>query len=356
MMRRIASFVLPAVVLLAACASPEPRQSIAALELPTLPQRWHNTPVLASITRDWWRAFGSDELSALVQAAQAQSHDVTTAVARVRQAEASARMAGAALLPVVTASVGASRKGRLGGHSNEEGNSFGPSLSASYEVDLWGRLGAERDGAAASLQASAFDRDAVALTVTAGVASAWLRAVALSERLSLADDNLKTARRLLVLIESRARAGGSTALEVAQQRTLVASQRRTLAALRQQADDARTAVTLLLGQPEAVSIAQRSLDTLTLPSVAPDMPSALLTRRPDIASAEARLAAADADVAAARAAMLPGLSLTAGIGTGGTQLRQMLDNPVYSLAAALAAPIFNGGRLAAARDLGFIRK
>ena len=340
--------------LLAACATPTQQTDVFT---PALPAQWRTSPPAAdTVAADWWQAFGSEELSALVQTAQAQSQDVAAAVARVRQAEASARMAGAPLLPAVTAGVDVSREGRLGGNADVAGNGFGAALSASYEVDLWGRLASTRDAARATWQASRFDRDAVQLTVMAGVASAWLQAVALTERLSLAEHNLKTAERLLALVESRARAGAATPLELAQQRGQVASQRRAVGALRQQAEDARTAVAVLLGQADALHIAPMSMLKLSLPSVGAGVPSTLLTRRPDIAAAEARLATADANVAAARAAMLPGLSLTAGIGTGGDRLRRVLDNPVYSLAAALTAPIFDGGRLAAGRDLALAQR
>lgn len=354
-MRHRTSFVksqgllLSLMLLLAACTSPAPQTDALA---PDLPAHWRTSSVAANVvTADWWRTFGSDELSALVQAAQVQSQDVAAAAARVRQAEAAARVAGAALRPAVTASLDASREARLGGQADVDGDSFGASLSVSYEVDLWGRLASTRDAARATWQASRFDRDTVQLAVTAGVASAWLQAVAMTERQGLAEENLAAAERLLVLVESRARAGAATPLELAQQRGLVASQRRVVGVLKQQTEDARTAIAVLLGQTEAPRIGPSSMESLVLPKVGAGVPSALLTRRPDIARAEAQLMAADADVAAARAAMLPSLSLTAGVGSGGDRLRRVLDNPLYSLAAALAAPIFDGGRLAASRDL-----
>lgn len=340
--------------LLTACANPAPQIDTAG---PVLPAQWRTASrAMDAVAADWWRAFGSEELSALVQTAQTQSQDVAAAVARVRQTEVSARMADAPLLPAVTAGVDFSRGAHLGGNADIAGNSFGASLSASYQIDLWGRLASIHNAARASWQASRFDRDAVQLTVTASVASAWLQAVALTERLSLAEHNLKTTERLLALVESRARAGAATPLELAQQRGQTNSQRRAVSALGQQAEDARTAVAVLLGQADATRIAPVSMSKLSLPTLGAWVPSALLTRRPDIAAAEARLAAADANVAAARAAMLPGLSLAAGIGTGDDHLRRVLDNPIYSLAAALTAPIFNGGHLAASRDLALAQR
>lgn len=344
-----------AALLSAACATQMPPLQA---QPPTLPAQWRGAVASTAehIAPDWWQTFGSEELSALVQAALAQSQDVAAAVARVHQAEASARIAGAMLLPAADASVDASRKRRLGGSADVAGDGFGAALSARYEFDLWGRLRATREAALTASQASAFDRDTVQLTVVSGVASAWLQAVASTERQDLAQRSLETAERLLALVESRARAGAATPLELAQQRGLVASQRQAVGALQQQAEDARTTVAVLLGRADAVSVAASSLDAVSLPSVDAGVPSALLTRRPDVALAEARLAAADADVAAARAAMLPTLSLTAGFGTGGDRLRRVLSDPVYSLAAALAAPIFDGGRLAGGHDLALARR
>lgn len=346
-------------LVLAGCATaPAVNGSAVA---PALPAQWGTPagPAVDAVTQDWWRSFGSAELDRLVQQAGAQSSDLAAAMARVRQAEASARQAGAALLPDVAARLDAARQGRLGGQADVTGSHFGAALTASYEVDFWGGNRAARDAALAEWQATALDRDTVQLTLTAGVASAWLQELALRERAAIAEMNLRSAERLLSWVAARQRAGAATALELAQQRGLVAAQQRQLAALRQQAGDARTALAVLLGQPDlARQIAAQ-------PSAWPDLrearidaglPSQLLTRRPDIARAEARLAAADAQVAVARAAMLPRLTLSASLGAGGERPGRLFDNPLYSLAAGLAAPVFDAGRLAAGSDLARARR
>ena len=158
------------------------------------------------------------------------------------------------------------------------------------------------------------------------------------------------------MVESRARAGAATALEQAQQRGLVAAQRQGLEAQRQQVQAAHTALAVLLGQAEPPPVQARALPVVQAALPDAGTPTELLARRPDIAQAEQRLKAAQADVAAARAALLPRISLSAGLATGGSGLARVLDNPVYSLAAALAAPLFDGGRLAAGRDLAQARQ
>lgn len=301
---------------------------------------------------DWWRAFCSSELDALVDRAWRQSLDLAAAVARVRQAQAHARIAGAPLWPALTGTADVRRDGRLGGNASADGNAYSGGFAARYEVDLWGRYGALREAALQDLRASRFDRDTVRLTVTSAVATAWLQALALRERIGIGERNLESAGRVLRLVEARGRAGAALQLELAQQRTLVAAQRRALAALRQQERDARMAIAVLLGEPAPVVPSQEDgLAALRAPSVAPDTPSALLARRPDIAAAEARLAAADANVDAARAALYPSVSLGVFLGGSGARVGTLFDGPLYTLAAGLVAPIFDGGRLGGNHDL-----
>ncbi|TEA80176.1 efflux transporter outer membrane subunit [Allopusillimonas ginsengisoli] len=361
-MNALRGIVVGALALSGCTVPPSPPASA-----PQLPERWRqvssaqaspsvSAPALLPAgapgdTRDWWQSFGSGELNRLIAIAQTQSLEIATAVARVQRAEASARLAGATLLPDLSAGVEAGRQGRLGGDAWAEGTRYAVGLNAQYELDLWGRNRADYQAALASVQASRFDQQSVLLTVTAGTASAWIQAVSLRERLGVSQLNLQSAERVLQLVQSQVEAGSAMALALAQQRTLVAQQQRQVHALRQQAQQATTALALLLGQAGDMTLATDKLDALSLPSINAGLPSALLLRRPDIAAGEARLSAASADVAAARAALMPSLSLSGYVGGGGQRLSQILENPLYSLAASLTAPIFNAGRLAAGRDL-----
>jgi len=353
-MRTLLTVLLPAsaALLLGACAT-APAADAAPPAPPTLPAQWRSPvpPAQAGAA-----GLGIAELDALVCTAHAQSPDLAAAVARLRQADAVARAAGASLLPGVDATLQASRQARAGGHAEAAGNRYGATLGASYELDVWGRVGAEHASALALREASAHDRDAVRIGLTAAVSQAWLQLVGGRERLAIAELNLHSAERVLAVVESRARAGAATALEQAQQRGLVAAQRQVLEARRQQVQAAHTALAVLLGQVEPPPVRARALPAAQAALPDAGTPADLLVRRPDIAQAEQRLKAADADVAAARAALLPRISLSAGLGTGGSGLARVLDNPVYSLAAALAAPLFDGGRLVAGRDLAQARK
>ncbi|WP_280192100.1 efflux transporter outer membrane subunit [Delftia sp. PS-11] len=339
-------------LILAALGGCTARQAVPDSPAPALASAW--TQALPgqgdAVSPLWWQSFGSPELDAMVQAAQSQSLDIAAAMARVRQAEAATRGSGAALLPSLAADTGAQRASRTQAAGGGGSGRYTAALTASYEVDFWGRHRAGRDAAAASWQASRFDQATVQLTVTAQVANAWLQAVALRERQAIGAQNLANARRLLALVESRARAGAATQLELAQQRGLVASLRQTLAALRRQGEDAEAALAVLLGRAQRPQLATDSLQALQLPEVGAGLPAQLLQRRPDIAQAEARLAAASANLQAARAALWPRLTLTGGATTSAARATDWLREPVYSLLAGLAGPIFDGGLLAAQRD------
>ena len=347
------------VLMLAACSAPVVRQEIpqevAAVKLPA---RWQlESDVSANkVSEHWWQSFGSPELSGLIDMARQQSWDVAAAVARVNQAAAGARQARAGLFPELTGSLNAAGYRRLDGAQHTASDRMGALLSASYEVDFWGRNRAFRDAAQSGFHASVFDRDTVQLTVTAGVADAWLQVVALRERIGIAQANLATAQRLLQLVESRTRWGAATPLELAQQRGLVAVQQRALASMQQQEADAQTTLALWLGQAENLPLAQTSLTAVQVPAIDQGQPLEIVTRRPDIARAEARLAAADANLQVARAAMLPRLTLQLDLGSESDRLRKVFDNPLYSLGAGLVAPIFDAGRLAAGRDLTAARR
>ena len=348
------------VLWLAGCAAPadSPPHAVA------LPPSWQGVqPDANAPTLDarWWRTLGSPELDALIEQAQDHNQDLAMALARVGSARAQARIAGAQRLPELTGQIDASRQARMGGQAAVDGNAHAVGFAARYELDLWGRQAVLHREAQQGLRASIFERDAVRLSVTAEVASSWLQLVALRERVLIAHNNLDNAQRVLRLVESRGRAGTATPLDLAQQRGLAAGRERELARLQQQALHAETALALLLGLPEpatalASKVGQTRLEALQIPAISAGMPSQLLVRRPDLAQAEARLAAADANVLAARAAMLPRVTLMSSVGLQGQAPGGLFDNPIYSLAAGLAAPIFDAGRLAGARELAEARR
>lgn len=308
----------------------------------------------------WWKAFASAPLNQLIEQARLGSFDLAAAAARVRQAQASAVIAGAPLLPEVTFGLDASRQRLLRGDGFDQldasdyertSTSFNTRLSASYEIDFWGGKRAARDSALHDLDASRFDRQTVELTLLSGVANSYLQSLALAEQVRIARLNLANAEDVLRLVQTRYDSGSATALELAQQRSLVAGQARQVPLFEQQLQEARVTLATLLGEPvQQLAPIQEVIDGLRWPGIGSGVPSHLLSRRPDIAAAEARLAAAQADVAVARAAMLPSFTLGADLGSGADTFARILRSPYYTLSAGLAAPIFNNGRLNAERD------
>ncbi|CAI8876347.1 efflux transporter outer membrane subunit [Pseudomonas sp. IT-P176] len=356
--------LLCACLLLSACGTPaeRPDSGISA------PPAWQS-PVSTKPEKNrqqWWATFGSPELESLIAEAQLGSHDLAAAVARVRQAQATAVIAGGPLLPEVKAGLNANRQKLLRGNgysqldadsSNQAVDYFDASLSASYEIDFWGARHAARDSALQGVRASEFDQATVELTLLSSVANSYSQSLSLAEQSRIAELNLGNAQSVLKLVQTRYDSGSATALELAQQKSLVAAQQRQLPLVQQQAAEARITLAALLGRPvQALPRSHLNFAQMSWPSIASGVPSDLLSRRPDIARAEAQLAAAQADVTVARAALLPSVTLSANIGSGADTFGDLLRSPFYNLTAGLVAPIFNNGRLSAERDRATARQ
>ena len=356
MMRRFAS--VGVAMLLGACAI----TGGAPAPAPGMPQAYlEPAPADAAVpARDWWRSFGSTELSGLVDAALNASPDMAIAAERVRQAEAQVRIAGSTLFPVLNFSAASGRREtRPQGSSWSGDDSSSAALSASYEIDLWGRNASEVRAAESSLRATRFDEETVRLTLVAGVASGYFQVLALRGRLVVARENLAIAERVFKVVDSRARNGAVSALDVARQQAAVLAQRAAIPPLELQERQTLFALAILLGrQPEGFDTTASTVSAVLVPRIAPGIPAELLVRRPDLASVEAQLAAANADVAAARAALLPGISLTGSAGLASDVLLNFLSAPTaaLSIGASLLQPIFNGGRLRAQVDVAASRE
>jgi multidrug efflux system outer membrane protein len=297
----------------------------------------------------WWQGFESSDLNQLIEQAQRANDDLRAAIARVHQADAQRRIAGAPLLPAIDADASATRARApqpLEGYIT--GNNFYPLLSASYELDFWGKNLAAYAAASAAAQGSRYDRTTVELGVLAGVAGTYFQALELRDRVAVAEANLDNAQKVLHGLKAEEDAGISTALDVAQQATVVATVSASIPPLKEQLRQSVDALAILVGStPQSLDITHGTLDALKYPLVRPGLPSELLTRRPDVASAEAQLIAANADIRAARAAFFPSISLTASGGYESTALAGLLTpaNRVWSIGAGVTQPIFHGGAL-----------
>jgi outer membrane protein, multidrug efflux system len=306
-------------------------------------------------SKDWYHGFASPELDALIDQATNNNLDLSAARARIAQADARARQAHAAILPTVDANGTANHFAAHSGSGTLQETDWSGLLSASYEVDFWGKNHATADSAHYLAIASRADRDTVALTTLSGVANGYFQVLTLRERLSIARGNLDAARSLLDIVESRYKVGLSNPVELATQKAALAAAELTIPELEQLEEEALAALAVLVGrQPEGFTIKDVPVESLVEPIVAAGLPSELLTRRPDIFTAEANLKSANADLVAARAALLPSLTLTASGGVANPAVAAAVNTltgtgPTLNLGASLLQPIFDGGRLRAAR-------
>jgi multidrug efflux system outer membrane protein len=306
---------------------------------------------------DWWRGFRSAELTALIEEAQIANFDIAAAIARIEQADAQSKISGAALLPNVDLAANAtrsrgSRATGPGGSTVTGGRSeratYQVALNASYEIDFWGKNRAISRAAEETAVATRFDRDVVALSTMVSVATAYFFVLSSQDRLRIARQNLAAASRVLDLIKQRFSAGTTSNLEISQQESLVATQRASIPPLDQNLRQNQAVLAVLVGRaPVNLRVRGGSLYRLGIPRVTPGLPSELLTQRPDIRTAEALLASADASVEAARAAFYPSITLTGQGGVLSTALKTLFtpEAAFYNIAANLAQPIFDGFRL-----------
>lgn len=310
-------------------------------------------------TLDWWRGFRSPELTELMEEAQKVNLDIAAAVARFVQADAQARIAGAALLPTLAASgpgnLGQESYSRVSGSSlnglstgGRETVNYSTSLSASYILDFWGQYRDAAQAAEETAVANRFDRDVTALTTLTSVATAYFQVLASQDRIRTAESNIASAARVLDAIKQRFKAGTGTDLDVAQQESVLANQRAAVPPLRQTLEQNINALAILVSRPsESLHVAGGSMNQIAVPRITPGLPSELLTQRPDIRRQESQLASATANVGSARAQFFPSIQLTAGGGYQSAALSALIQPHAtfFNMVASVNQPIFDGGAI-----------
>ncbi len=366
---RVVILLLFGVVLAAGCATPRPAPPEPGVDVPA---EWTaSAPGAASetTTAPWWRSFGDPRLDELIDEALASNRDLGAAAARVEAAAAQARIAGATLLPQATAGLdGARRRQNFIGLPIPDGGrvlsststTIGASLNVSWEADLWGRLRAGRASAVAGLRAAEEDFEATRLSLAGQTAKTWFALLEAGSQLALAENTLANRRSTRERIERRYRLGLRPALDLRFAAAAEAAAAANLAGRRRLLDSAARQLELLLSRYPAGALAADATGrepTALPPPVPAGLPAAIVARRPDLRAGENRLAAAGFDVEAARAALYPQLRLTTSGGRLGREIGDLLESDfsVWSLAAGLLQPLFQGGRLAAGVDLADAR-
>jgi outer membrane protein, multidrug efflux system len=294
---------------------------------------------------DWWRGFRSAELTRFIEEAQTESFDIGAAIGRILQADAQSKIASAPLLPTAAfAGTGA----RLKSAGLPERGDYRVVLNAAYEMDFWGKNRAASLAAEENAVVARFSKEVVVLSTIVSVGTAYLQILASQDHLRINRENLVAASRILTLVKQRAEQGTASALDVAQQQSLVDQVRANIPLFDQTLRQNIAILAALMGRaPEDLVVKGGSLFRLGIPLVTPGLPSELLLQRPDIRADEANLAAAEASVASARAAFFPTISLTGQGGYESTALRLLFtpQNALYNVAANITQPIFDGFQL-----------
>ena len=357
-MRRLAAGAWLA--LLAGCAAHAPPAPPSALRVPG---EWRTegrtasaptgAPLAAALAPPWWNAFGDPALGALVDAALAHNGDLR--VARARVAEYRARMAAADAnrQPVLGADGGPTRARALAASGAPYvTNVFQAELQASYEIDVWGRLGSLSLVAAASYRAERASADAAALSIAASVASGYLNLRGLDAQLALTEATLRLRGESRELARKQFEVGYSSQLEWLQAQSEYYAAAELAPQLERSIFEQENALAILTGANPGAVARGAPLEALTAPPVPAGLPSELLRRRPDIARAEQNLLAQNASLEATRDQLLPSFKLSAVGGVQASALSRFVHAPtaLWHATALVAGPIFDGGRVQSQTD------
>lgn len=298
----------------------------------------------------WWELYRDPVLNDLQSRAAAANQQLKGAVARLDQARALARGSKADLSPQLdldpTAQRGRFSAEQTGISGGLTANNFRLPLDLSYEVDLWGRVRRSIEAASADYQASAADFETIRLGLHSEVASNYFALRALDAEIALLGRSIELRREALFLVQARFANGVVSELDVARAETELASTEAEAIGLNKSRGELDHALAVLLGEsPSSFNLAAAPLDLQPL-NVAPDLPSQLLERRPDVAGAERQMAAANARIGVAKTAFFPAIRLTGSAGYESGEVASLFDwsSRSWGLGPAISLPIFDGGR------------
>ena len=304
-------------------------------------------PASPAIGTDWWTLFNDPELTKLATDTLAANLDIQVAIARVDQARAVTQSAGGNFFPLLNSASSARRTGSAAGTS---GTTFTLPVSLSYEIDVWGRLRRQYESAKNSEQASQADLEFARQTAVANVAQAYFNIRLFDQQIAAFEEALDLYRKQLELSETKFKAGLSLPTDRLQARTQVNNATNQLLEVQRSRAKQEHAIAILLGRPPSeVALAHGPLTT-QIPVVPTSLPVTLLSRRPDVAASEHRLAAANAQVGIATANFFPSFTLSATGSLVDSSLGSLLDweNRTWSAAGGVGLPIFSGGQQTAA--------
>ncbi|MFK3971319.1 efflux transporter outer membrane subunit [Pseudomonas sp. NPDC087358] len=352
---------------LAACAAPEFKQpqvdtpaafkesSAAPVTAPD-GTRWQVARAAEAQPRgEWWQAFNDPDLTALINEAARSNNNLAQATARLKQARAIAGIAEADRIPQIGVNAGVERnqasplsRGLPSGTPVSPQTIYQANLTASYEVDLFGRVSSNVSAAQADAAASEATYRSVLLSLQADVAQTYFRLRETDAELATLNETVRLRAETLHVVQSRFDLGDIGEFDLSRARTDLSTARAEAIALQQQRTTNEHALAVLLGKPaSSFSAGAKPLnDIASLPQIPTGIPSALLQRRPDIVIAQHGMEASNARIGVARAAMFPALNLNGGVGGVGTSLADVFNwsSRSWVLGALMSMPIIDGGR------------
>lgn len=296
----------------------------------------------------WWEIFGDSQLNALVEQIDISNQNVRVAEAQYRQARALVQQARAAFFPSVTGNVAATRSGAGSSTTNRGGgvaNVFNLALDASWEVDVWGRVRSSVASSVAGAQASAADLETVRLSAQAELALDYFQLRVLDAQRQLLEESAAAYQKSLGLTRNRYAVGVAGKVDVAQAETQLTSTQAQAIDVGVQRAQLEHAIAILIGKsPAEFALAPVQFD-VAMPQIPRGLPSELLERRPDIAAAERRVAAANAQIGVAKAAFFPSLTLSASGGFVSSSFAEWLTVPsrIWAIGPSIAQSIFDAG-------------
>ena len=354
-MREIGSIVILNLAL-AGCAlqTPPTQTEVVAQALPEgtqIPPAWTSENKTGTVTDDWLKSFNDPTLNAIVAEALENNLDLRQAADRVAIARQSVVVVGAQLLPQVGGQLGAKRTHDFG-NEDDVNHTFDHtvvSLGIAWELDVWGRLRAQRAAAAAGFEATALDFTYARQSLAATVALSWYFTTEARQLLALAERAVEVYGKLLDLAKIRQVAGRTSELDVVDARARLETAQSELEAARNTYGKARRALEVLLGRYPAAEIEAASVYPPLPPAVGAGAPASLLERRPDLVASERLVLAAFRQEESARLALLPDFSISlVGERLGDHLIRQLQLSPwLASAAIGMAIPIYEGGALRA---------
>nr|WP_157398283.1 MULTISPECIES: efflux transporter outer membrane subunit [Ramlibacter] len=309
----------------------------------------------AAVRGAWWKLFGDPRLDALQEQALAASPTLAAATARLDQSRSTVDVANAGLMPQVVASGRVARQ-RISANrplTNYNAPNFSTvqddftlNFTAAWEFDLFGRLRSTQAAARASSEQSAADLQNVRLALGADLAAAYFNLRELDIELDVLAQSIALQRRSFDLAKARYDLGATSGLDVAQQQSLLDATLVQVDLLRRQRGQFQNAIATLTGQPAPLFAIAPELGPRTAPAIPVGLPSEILQRRPDVASAERAVAAANAQIGIARAAYYPNIALLPTLGYDSRHFEALFNTPslLWSFGVSASQVLFDGGR------------